>query len=68
MTLPRNQTIQFGLGSLFRLVTVLASAAAVFAWTKPYFTVGADPPLIALPFLALALGAFVLALLYPSKR
>lgn len=65
--MPRK-SIQFGLGSLFRLLTVLASTAAILAWTKPYLAVGADPPLNALPILAIAAGVFVLAILYPGKQ
>lgn len=37
-------------------------------WIKPYFAVGSDPPLTALPFLVLALGCFVVAVLYPRQR
>lgn len=65
---PHRKPFQFGLGSLFRLMTVLASSAAIFAWIKPYFAVGVDPPLIALPFLAMALGALLLALPYSRNR
>ena len=65
---PRKLPFQFGLLGLFRLMTVLASSAAIVAWTKPYFAVGVDPPLITLPFLALAVGAFVLALPYCRKH
>ena len=68
MTVPRYKPFQFGLGGLFRLMTILASVAAIFAWIRPYFAVGADPPLIALPFLAMAVGAFLLALPYSRKR
>jgi hypothetical protein len=58
----RKPQVQFGLRGLFRWMTVLASTAAIFAWVKPYFAVGVDPPLIALPFLAMALLVFSLAI------
>jgi len=65
---PHKLPFQFGLSGLFRLMTVLASVAAICAWIKPYLAVGVDPPLVALPFLALAVGVFLLALPYSRQR
>ena len=62
MTSRPKPAFQFGLGSLLRLMTILASTAAIFAWLRPYFAVGVDPPLMALPILGVALGVLILAI------
>jgi hypothetical protein len=62
MTSPAKPRLQFGLMKLFWLMTLLASTAALFAWVKPYFAIGVDPTLTALPLLGLVLGLFAIAL------
>ena len=67
MTSPTKLRFQFGLVKLFWLMTLLASTAAIFAWLRPYFAVGVDPTLSALPLLAVTMSVFVLALIKLSS-
>jgi hypothetical protein len=67
MTLPTKPRFQFGLMKLFWLMTLLASSAALFAWVMPYFAVGVDPTLDALPLAGIALGVFAFALVKLSS-
>ena len=62
MTSPTRPRLQFSLVKLLWLMTLLASIAAVFAWLRPYFAIGVDPTLRALPLLAVVLSVLVLAL------